>query len=135
MKISLLVLFAGLLLTTSVSVAQSPTNTPADLAQQQLDAYNARNLDAFLEPYADDVEVYDLPDKLISKGKDAMRKRYGTLFANTPGLHCQLVNRIVVSNTVVDHERVTFGTDRAPVQAIAIYKIEDGKIKTVYFAR
>ncbi len=115
--------------------AQHLSNTPVDLAQRQLNAYNARNLDAFLEPYADEVEIYDLPDKPISKGKDAMRKRYGTMFANTPGLHCELVNRIVVGNTVVDHERVTFGTDREPVQAIAIYKIENGKIRTVYFTR
>ncbi len=115
--------------------AQLLPDGPADLAQRQLNAYNARNLDAFLEPYADDVAIYDLPDKLISKGKEAMQKRYGAMFTKTPGLHCELVNRIVMGNTVIDHERVTFGTDRGPVQAIAIYKIENGKIQTVYFTR
>lgn len=64
-----------------------------------------------------------------------MRKQYGAMFAKLTGLHCELVNRMVVGNTVVDHERVTFGADRDPVQAIAIYKVEDGKIRKVYFTR
>ena len=115
--------------------AQLLPDTPADLAQRQLNAYNARNIDAFLEPYADDVELYTLPDKLIGKGKDAMRKQYTDMFGKMTGLHCELMNRMVVNNTVIDHERITFGTDRAPVQAVAIYKIENGKIKTVYFTR
>ena len=50
--------------------------TPEMLVQQQLNAYNARGIDAFLAPYADDVELYQFPDKLIGKGKDAMRKAY-----------------------------------------------------------
>ena len=118
---------------TMLTPAQLLPDTPADLAQRQLNAYNARDIDAFLEPYADDVELYTLSDKLIGKGKDAMRKQYAGMFAKTPILHCELVNRMVVNNTVVDQERVTFAADREPVQAIAIYKIEGGKIKKVYF--
>ncbi|RYC67538.1 amidohydrolase family protein [Spirosoma sordidisoli] len=110
-------------------------DSPADLAQRQLNAYNARNIDAFLEPYADDVELYDLPDKLIGKGKEAMRKQYSGMFERVKLLHCELVNRIVVGNTVIDHERVTFAADKPPVQAVAIYKIENGKIQKVYFTR
>src|SRR6185312_11711188 len=44
-------------------------NTPEMLAQQQLNAYNAHDLDAFLAPYADDVEIYTFPNKLDTKGK------------------------------------------------------------------
>ncbi|MBD2701342.1 amidohydrolase family protein [Spirosoma sp. BT702] len=114
--------------------AQLLPDKPEDLAQRQLNAYNARNLEAFLEPYAEDVEIYNLPYELRSKGKEAMRKNYAFL-ANTPALHCELVNRIVMNNTVIDHERVTFAADKAPVQAVAIYKIENGKIKQVYFTK
>lgn len=110
-------------------------SSPEDLAQRQLNAYNARNIDAFLEPYAEDVEIYDFPDQLRYKGKDTMRKQYGSMFERTKVLHCELVNRIAVGNTVIDHERVTFDPNRPPVQAVAIYKIENGKIKKVYFTR
>jgi imidazolonepropionase-like amidohydrolase len=115
--------------------AQLLPNAPADLAQRQLNAYNARDIDAFLEPYAEDVEIYEFPEKLRYKGKETMRKQYGGMFEQTKNLHCELVNRIVTGNTVIDHERVTFGGDRNPVQAVAIYKIENGKIKRVYFTR
>src|SRR5690606_26342169 len=47
-------------------------NSPEDLAQRQLNAYNLRNIDAFLEPYAEDVEVYQYPNTLQFKGKETM---------------------------------------------------------------
>lgn len=106
-------------------------DSPEDLAQRQLNAYNLRNIDAFLEPYADDVEIYTFPNKLDSKGKDNMRKMYAPMFENVPNLHCELLNRIVKGSTVIDHERVQFGNQI--VEAIAIYHIENGKIKRVYF--
>jgi len=108
-------------------------DTPEDLAQRQLNAYNFRNIDAFLEPYSDDVEIYNFPDQLRYKGKEAMRKRYAEMFENTPNLHCELVNRIVQGNTVIDQERVQSGN--RVIEAIAIYYIENGKIKKVYFVQ
>ena len=60
-----------------------------------------------------------------------MRPIYAELFKNTPNLHCELVNRIVQGNTVIDQERVQFGNQI--IEAIAIYHIENGKIKRVYF--
>lgn len=115
--------------------AQLLPDSPADLAQRQLNAYNARDIDAFLEPYADDVELYDMPDKLLGKGKDAMRKMYGNYFAKTPALHCEVPNRIVVNNTVIDQELGTNVVGQKPTAAVAIYKVENGKIKKVYFTR
>lgn len=105
--------------------------TPAELVQRQLNAYNFRNIEAFLDTYADDVEVYDFPEKLQYKGKDNMRKGYEGLFANTPNLHCEILARIVQGNIVIDHERVQF-TDGI-FEGIAIYHVENGKIKKVYF--
>jgi imidazolonepropionase-like amidohydrolase len=107
-------------------------NTPEMLAQQQLNAYNLRDIDAFLEPYADSVEIYNFGGKVMMKGKEAMRKSYSEMFKNTPDLHCRLVNRIVEGNTVIDQESVTGWGDK-PAKAIAIYTIEKGKIAKVHF--
>jgi imidazolonepropionase-like amidohydrolase len=106
-------------------------DTPENLAQRQLNGYNFRNIEAFLEPYADDVEVYNFPNALRYKGKDAMRKGYAQMFENTPNLHCELINRIVQGSIVIDQERVQVG-DRT-IEAIAVYHIENGKIQKVYF--
>ncbi|HET6556516.1 MAG TPA: amidohydrolase family protein, partial [Prolixibacteraceae bacterium] len=105
--------------------------TPEELADQQLLAYNAHNLEAFLTPYADDIEVYGASNKLKMKGKLEMRKAYKFL-ESTPKLYCRLLNRIVQGNIVIDHEEVWgFGED--PFYGIAIYEIKNGKISKVYF--
>lgn len=106
--------------------------TPAALAQQQLNAYNARNIDAFLDAYSEDVEVYGFPADLKFTGKSKMRTMYGELFARSPGLHCKLVNRMVLGNTVIDEESVS-GIQEAPVRAVAIYTVENEKIARVVF--
>ncbi len=106
-------------------------NTPEMLAQQQLNAYNAHDLEAFLAPYADDVEIYDFPGKPTAKGKDEMRKNY-QFITRTPGLYCRLLNRIVQGNMVIDHEEI-YTEGRKPFTGVAIYIIEKGKISKVYF--
>lgn len=77
------------------------------------------------------MEVYNFPDQLQFKGKEAMRKGYTPMFKNNPNLHCVLVNRIVHGNTVMDQERIQMGGKI--LEGVAIYKIENGKIKKVYF--
>lgn len=105
------------------------------LAQEQLDAYNNRDIEAFILPYAEDVKVFNFPDQLMYQGRDEMYGLYGRMFSRTPDLHCRLVNRIVMGNTVIDQEEVTINKSEPPVKAIAIYKIKDGKIAEVYFIR
>ena len=117
-------------------MAQESTETIAEkLAQQQLDAYNNRDAEAFILPYAEDVKVFNFPDQLLYEGRDEMYGLYGRMFSRTPDLHCKLVNRIVLGNTVIDQEEVTIRKEEPPMRAIAIYKIRDGKIAEVYFIR
>ncbi|MDP5091701.1 MAG: amidohydrolase family protein [Polaribacter sp.] len=106
-------------------------DTPEILVQRQLNGYNYRNIEAFLEPYADNVELYNYPNTLIGKGKEAMRNTYTKMFEETPNLHCELKGRIVQGNVVIDKERVQFGNKF--IEATAIYHIENGKIQKVYF--
>jgi len=106
-------------------------NTPEMLAQQQLNAYNAHDLDAFLAPYSEDVEIYTFPGKADTKGKEAMRKNY-QFITRVPGLYCRLLNRIVQGNMVIDHEEI-YADGRPPFTGVAIYIIEKGKISKVYF--
>lgn len=105
--------------------------SPVELADEQLAAYNAHDLEAFLRPYAGDVEGYSLSTgKLQFKGKEAMRRQYSFL-AHIGDLHCNVVNRIVQGNTVIDHEDVLM--NGGPLQGVAIYEIRNGKIAKVWF--
>lgn len=119
------------------AISQSDTIkiTPESLAQQQLDGYNARDIEAFLLPYAEDIKLYNFPNELSTQGKSQMRMNYQSFFESVPDLHCELVNRMVMGNTVIDQERVTGFKDGHVLEAIAIYKIKNDKIAEVYFIR
>lgn len=106
--------------------------TPADLAQFQLNAYNKGNISEFLKPYDENVRMFQYPNDIIGAGTDLMRSNYGGMFQNNPDLHCELIDRKVIGNMVVDHERIT-GIGSQAFEAIAIYVIEDGKIVDVRF--
>jgi hypothetical protein len=103
------------------------------LAQAQLDAYNKRDIDAFLKPYSDSVKVFGFPQQFFYKGIGTMRSQYQQMFSTTPDLHCELVGRMVLGNYVIDREWVTFNKQKPKMSAIAIYKISQGKIEEVYF--
>ncbi|UPQ79595.1 nuclear transport factor 2 family protein [Flavobacterium azooxidireducens] len=103
------------------------------LAQEQLDGYNKRDIEAFLKPYSENVKVYTFPDQLLYEGKAKMREEYTEMFNQLPELHCKLVNRIVLNNKVIDHEEVVFLKSQPALFAIAVYTITDGKISEVRF--
>ena len=108
--------------------------TPEAVVQAQLEAYNARNIDAFIATYADDVKIFEFPDKLLSEGTADMRERYGKLFKDER-LHATIVSRIAMGTTVIDHERVRLTLPQGPgtIEAVAIYEVRDGKITAVWF--
>jgi len=121
--------FLMLLLISSSLHAQDPVAP----VQAQLDAYNKRDIEAFLKPYSDSVEVYFFPNKLAYKGKHIMREEYAGMFANTPDLFCTLKSRMILGNTIIDEESVIFNKSRPPLHAAAIYKVENGLIVSVHF--
>lgn len=108
------------------------SQTPEELANSQLEAYNNRDIEAFLEPYSDSVKVFNDKRELLYQGKETMRAQYGSMFAQTPDLNCKLLNRVAVNNTVIEHEEVTFGEGRK-IYAIVMYKVAEDKIQEVHF--
>jgi imidazolonepropionase-like amidohydrolase len=107
---------------------------PAELAQRQLNGYNARDIEAFVAPYADDVVVLALDGTVQLAGKAALRQRYQTLFREAPRLHARLVKRITVGTFVIDEEEVT-GLPSGTVHAAAVYEVRAGAIASVRFLR
>ncbi len=108
--------------------------TPAAVVQRQVDAYNARDIDAFAGFYAEDVEIFRLPTGESNlSGREALREKYREFFEQTPDLNCQVMERIVTGNYVVDHEFVTGIAERPRLRATAIYQVEEGLIRRVWF--
>lgn len=107
---------------------------PATVVQRQLEAYNARDLDAILATYAPDAQQFEFPDKLLATGTAQLRERFAARFQE-PNLHAQLLRRTVLGNKVIDHEQVTRTSPEGPgkIQLLAIYEVQDGKIAKAWF--
>lgn len=110
--------------------------TPAELAQGQLDAYNAQDVEKFLSFYAPDAVLALLNGAVLAEGIEAIRTRHASLFAALPQNKATLLNRIVVGEIcVIDHEDVERAPGGERFQVAAIYTIKDGLIARVDFVR
>ena len=106
-----------------------------DIARQQLDAYNAQDLDAYAGYFAEDCVVSGLNGSPSETSRDAIRARYAKAFAQFPENKAVLKNRIAVGDTVVDHELVIRKPGGEEFEIIAIYSFKDGLISRVDFAK
>lgn len=110
------------------------TPSPSDLAQRQLDAYNAHDLEAFVACYHPEVEVRDFPaGTLRMQGMAPFRERYAQVLAK-PGLRADVVKRVALGQVVIDEERVV-GLRDGVFEAVAIYEVEGALIRRVWFVR
>lgn len=106
------------------------------VVQKQVDAYNARNLAIFLDCHAPDVELYHFSEHTpYATGRADLKNIYQDVFENSPDLHAEIINRMVMGNTVIDHERVTGRKGVEVSVIIAIYEIENGLIAKARFLR
>ena len=79
------------------------TPTITDLAERQLAAYNAGDLDAFLECYHPHVVVWE-GREITVEGRDAMRERYAAMFEQG-GFGATVPERLAAGRHCVDLER------------------------------
>lgn len=107
----------------------SDTVNPETVVQRQLNAYNARDIDALIATYAEDARIFEHPSKLLASGSAELRERYVARFKEA-NLHARLLKRIVMANFVVDHERVTrtFPEGTGEIDLVMIYEVQSGTI-------
>lgn len=118
-------------------MAQFTSDTAVAVVQKQLDAYNAKDLSLFLSVFHTDAALYNLGNETpIARGEEELKTIYGRLFEQSPNLHSNVVSRQVIGNKVLDYEVITGRNNQPePLFLIAIYEVENGKIKRCYFVR
>ena len=121
----------GLIKTMTFIRDKKTTFDPEVIVQKQLEAYNNRDIDGFLATYSKQAKIYRYSGELQSDGSDAMRSGYADFFNSSPDLHCEIVNRIVIGNKVIDEESIT--ANGKTFKAVAIYEVENNEIVKVTF--
>ncbi len=100
------------------------------VVQEQLEAYNAKDIDAFAKTFTEDIKAFDYPNTQTFEGQEKLRAMF-TGFFTTPDLHSEIKKRMVIGNIVIDEEFVTANGDS--FGAVAIYEVINGKIASMYF--
>ena len=78
----------------------------AVIIRRQLDAYNARDIKAFMAWWAVDAEVHAWPDTLFASRAEAIRTRHVERFKD-PDLFAKLINRVDVGGLARNREVMT----------------------------
>lgn len=108
--------------------------SPEQVVQAQLDAYNAKDIDALMSTYHPDAEQFLLHGERLARGHTEIRPRFLTRFGE-PDLKANLLHRVVLCDFVLDHERVTrnFPEGRGYVDMMCMYEVKDGRIVKASF--
>ncbi|GEO24215.1 nuclear transport factor 2 family protein [Cyclobacterium qasimii] len=106
--------------------------TPLEVVNNRMDLYNQHNFSEFIKLYANDVEIYTYPDKLLGIGTDNIISIFEPKFA-TKSIKVEIVSQMNNGNYVINHEIVT--EKGIETKYISIYKVKDGLIKSVKFVR
>lgn len=109
--------------------------SPLSVVQRQLDAFNAKDVEALLCTYAPDAEQFALHGERLAKGHDELRPRYLARFEE-PDLFARLLSRMVIGNIVTDLELITrnFSEGLGTLEMLCIYEVADGRIQRASFA-
>ncbi|GIL64568.1 hypothetical protein Vafri_18465 [Volvox africanus] len=106
----------------------------AAIVQRQLELYNARQVDSFMELFTDDVVVLDgITGAVIASSKEELRPRYVERFKSP--VHCELLGRLVLGDVVVDREIITGLPNGGVADCMATYvcDVAADKIKRITF--
>ncbi len=123
------------ILSATISLSAQELTNIKIIAQQQMEAYNSRDIKAYASLFSDDVKVYDFPKTLRFEGKDKLIERYGKMFQNTPELYSFIEKRIVTDNKIIDQEKVIRKKGGTPKEFVVMYVVENQKIAEVYYIK
>jgi hypothetical protein len=110
-------------------------SSPLAVVQAQLDAFNAKDIDALMRAYAPDAEQFALHGERLANGEGEIRPRYVARFAE-PDLHARLLSRTAMGNIVIDLELITrnFPQGLGTLEMLCVYEVVDGRIRRASFA-
>jgi hypothetical protein len=105
------------------------------VVRQQYDAYNRHDLEAFVAAHAPDVRAYLFPDSLLFTGRQALRERFGKLFAAAPQVHATVEARITHGDFVVWRETATGMPGGKTNTGIFVWEVHNGQITKIMVIR
>jgi hypothetical protein len=117
----------------SINIAKSCLEAVVDL---QLKAYNAGDYKTFAKCYDLNILSYDFEtsEQIPELCRIHFFNHYEKKFSENPNLHCQVVERIIHDNLVIDKEIVSNFQSKT-IHELVIYQVDDGLITKMWFKK
>jgi hypothetical protein len=107
--------------------------TPEEVAQANIDAYNAHDVEALIATFSPSATFGQLGGRILLDGRGSMQRYYTQLFHARPTLHCAVKQRTVMGPFVVELQEIS-GDDQPGMQAMMISEVRDGRIVKVWYS-
>ena len=108
--------------------------TPEQLIQRQVEAYNRHDLEEFLASYSSNVQILKFPTgEVLMDGLETLRANYGEWLSEGSTIRAEIVSRVVKDNFVIDKERISGMVENKTIEAVAIYEVRKHLIVRVWF--
>lgn len=127
--------FATLILIFSLHITSA--QTVDEVVQQQLEAYNARDIKHFMDCFHNEIEIWTLGEENPSaQGFESVKNLYENLFQQSPDLHSKVLNRSIIGQKVIDYEQISDRKgSKEDLFLVMIYEVKDGKIWRAWAVR
>jgi hypothetical protein len=99
----------------------------SDVVDRVVAALNARDIEAFVECYAEGATIGNGYDRIAATGRDELRATYGKMFEAFPNLRVEPGWRTSLGEFVVQEEAVTGRGEHE--RHVAVYLVVDGLIE------
>lgn len=123
--------------TVKVERGPSPSATTAEerVVQAQVDAFNRRDVDAFMATYAPDAIHWAFPSDTTFNGAARIRAHYTELFSDPDAsrLHATVRKRMVQGPYIIDEEYIVGLPADDPHVSVIIYEVRGGLIRNAWF--
>lgn len=112
--------------------AQGNTPSPLAVVEARMEALNTHQLEAFLNLYADDVEISVHSGPVLTVGKKDLAGIFASLI-EAQDVHVEIHGVLAAESFVVVDRTVSYGDVSEP--GLAVYRVQDGLITHVQFLR
>lgn len=118
------------------SAIQAQSN-PEQIVQNNLEAYNQRNIDKFMSFIHPNVQLYEWDLMAPSaSGFTEVKNRYLDLFQRSPFLHSEILGRTIIGNKVIDYEVISGRMGETKfIEMVVVYEVEENLIKKILVIR
>lgn len=107
--------------------------TPEEIVQASVDAYNAHDVEAYVACFAPAATFGHLGGRILLDSREAMNGFYAMQFSERPNIQCSVKQRSVMGPFVVDLQALS-GEGMPAMEAMVVHEIREERIVKVWYS-